>query len=166
MKELLETAFQPIVDLATGEIEYYEALARIRDDPTDSGHVTLIQLAERHRFIHLLDLAILDLAVEAATREKQRIAVNFSALTIEANFHQAIDRLKSLGTVCRELVLEITETVPIHDPSKVAAFIGTARELGCRVALDDFGNDGSHFTANLVRFLRPDYLKLDGSILA
>jgi EAL domain-containing protein (putative c-di-GMP-specific phosphodiesterase class I) len=168
MKELLEPAFQPIAELATGAIEYYEALARIRDDPVDSGHVTLIELAERHQFIHLLDLAILDQAAEAAAREKQRIAVNFSVITIEARYRQVVARLARLGDACRGMVVEITETAPIHDPQKVALFIAAVREFGCRVALDDYGNtDGhGHFTANLVRFLRPDFLKLDGSILA
>lgn len=168
MKELLEPAFQPIVDLATGAVEYYEALARIRDDQTDSGHLTLIELAERLRFIHLVDLTILDQAAEAAAHEKQRIAVNLSALTVEVNSHQVITRLEQLGIVRQGLVLEITETAPIRDPKKVATFIATTRELGCRVALDDFGNydSRSHFTANLVRFLRPDFLKLDGSILS
>lgn len=166
MKELLEPAFQAVVDLTTGDVEYYEALARIRQDPTDLGHLTLIQLAERHHFIHLVDLAILDLAAEAAAREGRRIAVNVSALTIEAHFQQVIARLDTLGAVRDGLVLEITETTPVNDPRKMAIFIGAAREMGCRVALDDFGNGGSHFTPGLVRFLQPDFLKLDGSLLA
>lgn len=165
MKDLLEPAFQPIVDLLTGEVAHYEALARIKHDPTDSGHVKLIQLAERYHFIHQLDLAVLELAAEAATRAGQQIAANFSALTIEVNLHQVITQLRKTGEVCDGLVLEITETVPIRDRRKVAYFIEAVREMGCRVALDDFGNGYGHFTEDLVRFLRPDFLKLDGTIL-
>lgn len=166
MKEFLEPAFQPIVDLRTGDVEYYETLARIRDDQTDSGHVTLIHLAERYRFIHLLDLAMLELASDAAIRHGRRIGTNVSALTIEAHLPQVMARLVALGSVRQGLVLEITETVPVHDARKVAFFIAAARELGCRIAIDDFGIDGGHFTAALVRFLQPDFLKLDGSVLA
>lgn len=165
MKDLLEPAFQPIVDLATGEVAHYEALARIKRDPMDSGHGSLIQLAERHHFIHLVDLAMLDLAAEAATREGQRIATNFSVLTIEANLHQVITQLSKLGAVRDGLVAEITETVPVRDRRKVAYFIDAVREMGCRVALDDFGNGCGHFTEDLIRFLRPDFIKLDGAIL-
>lgn len=165
MKDLLEPAFQPIVDLTTGGVAHYEALARIRRDPTDSGHGKLIQLAERHHFIHLVDLAILDLAAEAAARAGQRIAANFSALTVEVNLHQVIAHLGELGAVREGLVVEITETVPVRDRRKVAYFIEAVREMGCRVALDDFGNGYGHFTEDLVRFLRPDFLKLDGTIL-
>lgn len=165
MKDLLEPAFQPIVDLSTGELAHYEALARIKHDPTDSGHVKLIQLAERHHFIHRLDLAVLELAAEAARREGQQIAANFSALTIEVNLHQVISRLGKIGAVRNGLILEITETVPVRDRRKVAYFIEAVREMGCRVALDDFGNGYGHFTEDLVRFLRPDFLKLDGTIL-
>jgi len=165
MKDLLEPAFQPIVDLSTGEVAHYEALARIKHDPTDSGHVKLIQLAERYHFIHRLDLAILELAATAAASEGQQIAANFSALTIEVNLHQVIAQLGEIGEVCDGLVLEITETVPVRDRRKVAYFIKAVREMGCRVALDDFGNGYGHFTEDLVRFLRPDFLKLDGTIL-
>lgn len=165
MKDLLEPAFQPIVDLTTGEVAHYEALARIRRDPTDTGHGKLIQLAERHHFIHLVDLAILELAAEAAAREGQRIAANFSALTIEVNLHQVIAQIGELGPVRDGLVVEITETVPVRDRRKVAYFIEAVHEMGCRVALDDFGNGYGHFTEDLVRFLRPDFLKLDGTIL-
>jgi EAL domain-containing protein (putative c-di-GMP-specific phosphodiesterase class I) len=166
MKELLEPAFQPVVDLVSGEVAYYEALARIRGDATDLGHVTLIELAERCQFIHLLDLTILGQAIDAGVPEGQRIAVNFSAVTIERHFHQVVAHLATLGVGCRDLVVEITETAPIRDRRKVAVFIGAARELGCKVALDDFGNGAGHFTPVLVQFLRPDFLKLDGSILA
>lgn len=165
MKDLLEPAFQPIVDLTTGEVAHYEALARIRRDPTDTGHGKLIQLAERHHFIHLVDLAILELAAEAAVREGQRIAANFSALTIEVNLHQVIAQLGELGAIRDGLVVEITETVPVRDRRKVAYFIEAVREMGCRVALDDFGNGYGHFSEDLVRFLRPDFLKIDGTIL-
>ena len=166
MKELLEPAFQPVIDLVNGEVAYYEALARIRGDATDSGHVTLIELAEQCQFIHLLDLTILGQAIDAGVPEGQRIAVNFSAVTIEQHFHEVVAHLARLGAGCQDLVVEITETAPIRDPRKVAVFIEAARELGCQVALDDFGNGAGHFTPALVQFLRPDFLKLDGSILA
>lgn len=166
MKDLLEPAFQPIVDLTTGRVEYYEALARIRQDPTNSGHVKLIELAEQHHFIHRVDLAILDLAADAAALEGQRIGVNFSPLTIEDNFQQAIAQLDQLRPVREAVTVEITETVPVRDRQKVAYFIEAVRGMGCRVALDDFGTGYNHLTEDLVRFLRPDYLKLDGSILA
>lgn len=165
MKDLLEPAFQPIVDLTTGEVAHYEALARIKRVPTNAGHAKLIQLAERHHFIHLVDLAILDLAAEAAARAGQRIAVNFSALTVEVNLHQVIAHLGKLGAVREGLVIEITETVPVRDRRKAAYFIEAVREMGCSVAVDDFGNGCGHFTEDLVRFLRPDFLKIDGAIL-
>lgn len=121
MKRLLEPAFQPIVDLKTGDVAHYEALARIRRDPTDTGHVKLIQLAERHHFIHLVDLAILEMAAEEAAREDQRIATNFSALTIEVHLHDVVTKLAELSQVRkRGLVVEITETVPVRDRRKLA----------------------------------------------
>jgi len=167
MKRLLEPAFQPIVDLKTGEVAHYEALARIRRDPTDTGHAKLIQLAERHHFIHLVDLAILEMAAEEAVREGQRIASNFSALTIEVHLHDIVTKLAELDQVRKKgLVVEITETVPVRDRRKVAYFIDAVREMGCLVALDDFGNGFGHFTEDLVCYLEPDFLKLDGTILA
>jgi EAL domain len=41
------------------------------------------------------------------------------------------------------LTIEITETATTDDLDQTITFVDTLKELGCRVAIDDFGADGS-----------------------
>lgn len=167
MKETLQAAYQPIVDIQSGHgtVAHYEALARIRNDATGNGHSALIQVAERFEFIHRLDLAMVELVLKDMECGVDTIALNVSPFTIE----HAIDELFRLLVKHRHLVgrliVEITESLPVHDVKRIRYFMDVVRKYGGRIALDDFGNGKGCFTEDLVRVLQPDYLKLDGAVL-
>jgi EAL domain-containing protein (putative c-di-GMP-specific phosphodiesterase class I) len=63
--------------------------------------------------------------------------------------------------VTSRLTIEITETAALHDLTETARFIAGLRQLGCAVAIDDFGAGYTSFR-NL-RVLNVDMVKLDGS---
>ena len=67
--------------------------------------------------------------------------------------------LRISGNIC----LEITETVALHDPEKVANFARKVRASGAKVALDDFGAGMS--SIRHLHSLKVDFLKLDGSFV-
>jgi EAL domain-containing protein (putative c-di-GMP-specific phosphodiesterase class I) len=75
---------------------------------------------------------------------------------------RAVDLLNSLGMPMHRLVLEVTEDVMAQDQSFEDA-VGWAREVGCLLALDDFGAGHSNF--DRVWRLRPEIVKLDRSLL-
>jgi EAL domain-containing protein (putative c-di-GMP-specific phosphodiesterase class I) len=62
-------------------------------------------------------------------------------------------------------VLEIVESESIRNYEDVYHFIKRIKELGCKIAIDDFGSGYSNFEhiVNLSEYL--DYLKLDGSLI-
>ena len=61
------------------------------------------------------------------------------------------------------LVIEITETAALRDLDESAGFVKTVRNLGCRVALDDFG---AGFTSlRHLEALAVDIVKIDGSFV-
>ncbi len=62
-----------------------------------------------------------------------------------------------------KLVFEITETVAMEDIAEAQRFIAAMRELGCRLALDDFGAGYTSF--GQLRTLSIDLLKIDGSFI-
>ena len=74
----------------------------------------------------------------------------------------AVD-LQDLPDVAKRLIIEITETVAIEDLVEAQRFIGSMRDLGCRVALDDFGAGYTSF--GQLRALTIDLLKIDGSFI-
>ena len=58
-------------------------------------------------------------------------------------------------------MIEITETAAINDIDQTVAFVDTLKELGCRVAIDDFGAGYTSFK-NL-KHLAVDMVKIDGA---
>lgn len=165
MKKLLEPAYQPIYDLQRGEVSHYEALARIRGDETDRGHGPLIELAERHHFIDRVDLTMFELVLDAAAHHEHVIAVNLSPFTVHKALHDVMTLLDAHRHLAHRLILEITETLPVRDVERMRQFIALVHQYGGRVAFDDYGNGKGCFTEDLVLELRPDFLKLDGTVL-
>src|SRR5205085_11577340 len=74
---------------------------------------------------------------------------------------QLTDMLAAHRDVTPRITVEITETVVLADLEETGRFTKTLRDLGCAVAIDDFGSGYSSFR-NL-RALSVDLLKLDGS---
>jgi EAL domain-containing protein (putative c-di-GMP-specific phosphodiesterase class I) len=63
----------------------------------------------------------------------------------------------------QRLIIEITETAALDDIEESANFVTTVRELGCRVALDDFG--AGYTTFRHLKALTVDVVKIDGSFV-
>ncbi len=59
--------------------------------------------------------------------------------------------------------MEVTETFAMRNPAESAMLLQQIRELGCRVALDDFGAGYSSLAQ--LKVLPLDYLKIDGSLV-
>ena len=94
------------------------------------------------------------------------LCVNVSGQSIgDRVFHRhAIDSLRAAGTsICCRICLEITETAAVTNPTDAAAFIRQVRNLGVRVALDDFGAGASSF--GYLKKLPVDLLKIDGQFI-
>ena len=160
-------AFQPVVCAATGKVDYFECLLRMRDE--EAGIVTgseFITIVEGLGWIGLVDRYILKKTVqELAADPEVRLGINISGMT-------AGDRpwLRSLTSLLRHrrdiasrLVIEITETAALGDIAESARFVDTLRHTGCRVALDDFG--AGHTSLRHLQILPVDIVKIDGSLV-
>ena len=160
-------AFQPVVCAATGEIDYFECLLRMRDEAGDlipsSGFITTI---ESLGLIGLIDRFVLERAVqELGTHPAVRLGFNVSGLTAGDRpwLRTLIALLRNRSDLARRLVVEITETAALFDIDESARFVDTLRQTGCRVALDDFG--AGHTSLRHLQSLSVDIVKIDGSFV-
>jgi EAL domain-containing protein (putative c-di-GMP-specific phosphodiesterase class I) len=160
-------AFQPVVCAATGNVDYYECLLRMRDEQgTIVGGVEFIRNFEDLGLIGLIDHYVLEKTVhELAVDPKVRLGYNMSAQTVcnQEWLRALVSLLHDRSEIARRLVIEITETAAVGDIEDSAHVVATLRRIGCRVALDDFG--AGHTSLRHLELLPLDIVKIDGSIV-
>lgn len=156
--------YQPVVDLGSGEVAGFEALVRWlhpQHGLLDPG--TFVPLAEETGMIVPLG----DWVLRAATAEAAKwpgnlfLAVNVSALQLHGGeiVRQTISALSASGLAPTRLELEITETVLIDNEERCLDGLNRLRNLGVRIALDDFGIGYS--SLNYLRTFPFDKIKID-----
>ena len=167
-EDRFKMAFQPIVDATTHEVVMHEALLRMADDRGDMiAAAHLIPIAEKLGLVRLIDRTVAQLTVSTLLAYPQaNLTFNVSGITATDPrwFGQLTEILKTHREVTPRLTVEITETVALGDLDETVRFTGALRDLGCRVAIDDFGAGYTSFR-NL-KALNVDILKLDGSFCA
>ena len=163
----LALVFQPVVDAATEEVAFYEALVRMLDDngkPVPAA--AFVPIVEQMGLMRLIDRRVLSLGLDTLEDQPDvRLSVNVSGLTAvdPVWLRQLRDSLQNRPQVAERLTLEITETVALDDIDDSSGFVRTLSELGCRIALDDFGAGFTSFRH--LRALNIDMIKIDGSFI-
>jgi EAL domain-containing protein (putative c-di-GMP-specific phosphodiesterase class I) len=160
-------AYQPVVCAATGIVDYFECLLRIRDEAgTILPGAEFITAVEDFGLIGLIDRFVLERAVqELATHPEVRLGFNVSGLTAcdRPWLRTLSSRLRNRPDLARRIIVEITETAALSDIEETARFVDTLRDAGCRVALDDFG--AGHTSLRHLQSLAVDTVKIDGSFV-
>jgi diguanylate cyclase (GGDEF)-like protein/PAS domain S-box-containing protein len=150
----LGLAFQPTVDVRTGMVRGFEALARW-DHPTRGPVLPteFIQLAEYSGLIKPLTEYILRRALDNCRAWREQgveldVAVNVSIRNlVDADFPDQIARWLTMHDVPAErLTIEVTESLVMADLGEYVKTLTQIRRLGVRVALDDFGSGYSSLT--------------------
>ena len=163
--------YQPIFDLATGDVVGAEALVRWRH-PTRGvlQPGAFIALAEeKSDLIVALGRAVLERACRAAaawpTDRRLTMNVNLSARQVhEPGLVATVERvLRDTGLPASRLTLEITESVLVEDPHRAAATLSALKDLGVSLALDDFGTGFS--SLSYLAAFPVDGLKVDKSFI-
>src|SRR5581483_9851262 len=159
--------YQPIVDLKTEKIVAVEAL--VRWEHPERGMVPpleFIPIAEETGLIvpigrWVLDRACRDMAEWRVQHPDHPIYahVNVSVNQLQCVLDDTRRALATTGADPSSLVLEITESVMVHDTDDVVACLKDLKALGVRVSLDDFGTGYS--SLSYLRRLPIDLLKID-----
>jgi diguanylate cyclase (GGDEF)-like protein len=171
----LKLAYQPLIDLPTGQVSGFEALARWEHE--DRGQISpteFIPVAEESGLILALGRWALDSAARTLAEWDRKtgkrlpltVGVNLSAIQIARDDVAAAvsGALNSSGIAGNRLTLELTESAIIQDPQRATRVLEALKALDAKVAMDDFGT--GYTSLSYLQRLPIDTLKIDRSFVA
>ncbi|HKS13514.1 MAG TPA: EAL domain-containing protein [Pseudomonas sp.] len=144
-------AFQPRIDLASGECRSAEALLRWRHPELgDISPAEFIPLAEKTALITDISLWVMASVVRYLKQCPVRdlvVSMNVTARDLEscAFIDRLLEELATHGVDPTRIELEFTESVLIEHPEVVDQQLQRARRVGISVAIDDFGTGYSNW---------------------
>jgi diguanylate cyclase (GGDEF)-like protein len=165
--DLFELQYQPIINVQTNCIKYYEALIRIRT--RDGGLVypdSFIPMAEQTGLIRKIDQWIIERAIKVLLEQPEiALSINLSsfALTDELVVDLLAHKLGQSGVNPSRLLLEVTESGVIDDINTAVIIMRKFHSIGCKFALDDFGTGFASY--NHLKMLPVDIIKIDGCFI-
>ncbi len=173
-KDELSLFYQPLVNLRTGEVSGFEALARwTHADRGEISPVEFIPVAEESGLILTLGRWAMDKAAhalvdwdrEAGEQLPFHVGVNLSAIQVARDdvSEMVSSALRSSGLSGNRVTLELTESAIVQDPVRAIRVFEALKALDTTVAMDDFGT-GYSSLAYLQR-LPIDVLKIDRSFV-
>jgi EAL domain-containing protein (putative c-di-GMP-specific phosphodiesterase class I) len=160
---LVRAVYQPIVELDTGALVGFEALARGPEDSALQRPDMLFAAAREAGLVAELEWACRAAAVAGALqgglRPPLRLFLNVEPRLIGMPVRPEFRELFARAARELSIVVELTERALADRPADVLAAVARVRELGWTVALDDVGVDWR--SVALMPFLEPDVIKLD-----
>lgn len=168
----LEVYYQPKYNINSGKIVGSEAL--IRWNHSGMGLISpirFIPIAEKNRFINKIGQWVFEDVCRSLRKcidegiDIVPVAINISRVelyqpTLTKNFQEA---LKKYDIDPKLIEIEITETTALNNLKFINSKLEEIKELGMKVAMDDFGTGNSNLS-NL-KDISIDVLKLDRSLL-
>ena len=177
LRTLHAVVFQPIVDLASGELHEHECLFRPNMPMLPQSISSIVQAAiDTDRSIEL-DLFLISKILERAGELDQRrradgvpamrLAVNVTPASLLDPRFEAVAfaaMVREAGLDPRKVTLECTEQQAVADVVRLQRAVKALRRVGFGFAVDDAGAGYASFS--LVAALRPTVIKIDRDIVA
>jgi diguanylate cyclase (GGDEF)-like protein len=165
----IDTVFQPIVDLFSGECLGYEVFSRPVIEGVEVGE--LFHLAHDLDLSGPLDYACREVALRCIARETEHSSNRKFFLNVDSNIFRensferghTLSLMRSLNLDLKRVVLEISESAYVEDYSEFEQMIRHYFDQGFQVALDKFGA-GQQGLITLVA-ASPNYVKLDRALI-
>ncbi|NOU21459.1 MAG: EAL domain-containing protein [Methyloglobulus sp.] len=163
--------YQPILNIKTNKVSHFECLIRLQQD---DGQILMpadfVFRAEELGLIGKIDRMVLKKAVEQHIEfnrqgKKFKLSVNISKRSFEdpGIFEDFAELFSNPEVDQKRIIFEITDTASISNYQSTNVLISKIRELGCVLALNDFGVEypSLHYLKNAP----VDYVKIDGSLI-
>ncbi len=167
-ENIIHLEYQPKIDSITNQIVGFEALARMNSKKLGVVSPTeFIDVAERKQLILPLGTMIMEKACIFTKKlvdqgyKDIRMAINVSGiqLLMDDFFETVTEIIRKTGINCRNLELEITETVLLENYTIINGVLQKLRNMGVEISMDDFGTGFSSLAS--IGELNIDIVKID-----
>lgn len=165
----LRLALEPMKPTRARAHPMAEMLIRLTDiDGQVHAPGRYLAAAERFNRMQKIDLGVCGSVLRYLADtpdDSQRISINLSADSVRdpAACQLLLDLLAAFPSQAQRMTIEITESAALGELDQAVALTHKLHDLGCHVALDDFGAGFSNFA--YLKRLAVDYLKIDGSLI-
>ena len=163
----IDLAFQPIVEARTGAVAFHEVLVRVKDrDGNPIPAESFVHYAEQLGLAAMLDHRILEMTLDLLfAHEKVQLSMNVCPDVGGDKEWMSYLRARLVNNpdVAGRLMIEIAERSTLENPETAVEFVRSVKELGIRVAIDDFGAGYTSFQQ--LHVLDADMVKIAGSLM-
>ena len=156
--------YQPIFN-KDGKVLKYETLIRIQNSSEIISPSVFLEVSKRIKRYTDIEKMLIEKSFKLIKDKPSAIiSANLSGRDMTDGDVSAfiIERLNRYKIASR-VIFEILEDENIENIERIGAFIERVRRMGAKIAIDDFGSGYSNFSYILK--LKPDYIKIDGSII-
>ncbi len=163
----LKAFFQPILDIKTGRIIEYEALARIIDE---KGSMYLpaqfLPIIQQTSSYAELTKNILLQSFEMIKKHNVKVSINLNIDDfLNDTLFELVEHIIKLNKEnADKLTVEIYENRYIDNFELLSTRIKALKSYGVKIAVDSFGNGNAGL--DYIINMKPDYIKIDGSIIS
>jgi len=163
MQDMIEPYFQPIVDMNTKEIKKYEVLAR---GVTEEGVILpeyFIKSAKKLGFITSITKIMINKSFDFFRNKEYEFSINITERDLLDGYLCKFlkEKLEFYKIDASRVIFEIKESVTLaKSHSKIIKELDALREMGFKIAIDDFGANDSNFSK--LTSMNFDFIKVDG----
>ncbi len=164
-EHLFKTYFQGIRDNITGKIEKYEVLLRIEDDAEVISPSVFLEAAKLSGMLPEITKRVICKSFQAMQDRSETFSINITEDDLTQNYLVAYlqNRLEKYGIPPQRLIIEILEGVSVSGKKNHINQLKTLKQMGIKLAIDDFGAEYSNFERLLE--LDIDFLKIDAKYI-
>ncbi len=154
-------AFQPIVDIAAGDVWAHEALVRGPEGQGAGWVLGQVTDANRYAFDQSCRIKAIELAA-SLPMDDARLSINFlpnAVYKAETCIRATLAAARRTGFPTDRIIFEVTENERVVDHDHLKSIFTEYKRQGFLTAIDDFGSGYSGL--NLLAEFQPDIIKLD-----
>jgi EAL domain-containing protein (putative c-di-GMP-specific phosphodiesterase class I) len=158
-------AFQPIVDVQTGDVFAYEALVRGKDGRGAGEVLSTVSADNRYAFDQACRTTAIALASDLGMAPRANLSINFLPNAVyepRACIRATLAAAMQTGFPLNRIIFEFTEEEAL-DTNHLLHILRSYKAMGFKTAIDDFG--AGYAGLGLLSKFQPDIVKLDMALI-